>query len=632
MRFEQPWILLMLLALPLLAAGLLWGARRRQQALARLGDARQIARLTASVNARGRRWRDRLWLLAVAAVIVALARPQWGSTTQVVRQEGVQIMVVLDISASMLAQDVAPDRLTRAKQAIDELLRSLNGDQIGLVLFSGASFIQFPLTSDYATARSFLLSANPGMISRQGTALAAAIATAESGFSSARPSQQVIVIVSDGENHEGDTLGAARAAAANGILIFALGLGTPEGAPVPEYDPFGQLIGFKQDRNGQIVQSRLDEATLRAVAQAAGGQYFRASAGGSEIGVLADILEQIDGAELDSRFETQAVERFQLFIALALLALLAAELIPERRRAPADPAAAAAPESGSGARAPTLLALLLAGGLLTGCATGAPQLIAQGNQQHAAADYAAAIDSYAAAIAAGAEGAEPLYNTGNSQAAQGLYVEAQANLQSAGERADAPALTAATYYNLGVTYAAMQRWIEAAEAFRAVLRLNPADRDAKVALEAVLAQITPTPQPPTPTPTPTPDGSSDQGDQEQPIEQPDPSPTATPTPQPATPDAGDAQGGEQASPTPTAPGTSDDTPDTGDTGDGDSVGAPTPTPPPPTPPAGGQGSPAGRLSEEQARQLLDAIGQDVETLQERLQQILFDDRPEGQDW
>jgi Ca-activated chloride channel family protein len=247
-----------------------------------------------------------------------------------VEQEGIEVMVALDVSKSMLAQDVKPDRLSRAKMEISDLMERLGGDEIGLVLFSGASFVQFPLTSDYATARSFLDYAQPELISRPGTAIGDAIQTAMGGFDANRPSQKVILLITDGENHEGDALAVAQTAAEQGIRIYTIGFGSPEGEPIPEYDDRGQVAGYKKDQNGEVVLSRLDESTLQQIAEMGNGQYYRATASGGELGALTEELNTLQTAELASMLEVRGIERFQFFLLIGLAALVAAELIPDR--------------------------------------------------------------------------------------------------------------------------------------------------------------------------------------------------------------------------------------------------------------------------------------------------------------
>ena len=329
MSFGAPIFLPALILVPIMALFLLWSSRQRRAALRRLGDPHLIQRLSASANTGARRLRYLLWLVALTFVILALARPRWGQAPQLVQQQGVQVMVALDISNSMLAEDVSPNRLLRAKRNIAYLMNRLDGDEIGLVVFSGAAFIQFPLTSDYGTARTFLENANPSIISRQGTAIGEAIQVALTGFDDNSSAQKVIVIFTDGENHESNAITAAQAAADDGVIIYTIGFGSPEGAPIPEYDPAGNLIGYKTDSMGQVVQTRLDEATLQQIATVSGGQYYRAG-DGSELNALLGELNNLQTGQFQSRVATDLIERFQIFLLVALVAFALAELIPER--------------------------------------------------------------------------------------------------------------------------------------------------------------------------------------------------------------------------------------------------------------------------------------------------------------
>ena len=330
MTFAEPDFLLGLVLIPVMGIFLAWAERRRRAAVAALGDTALIRRLSVSVNRPGRRVRTWLWLLVIALAVIALARPQWGSEVRILEQEGVQIMVALDISNSMLAQDSRPNRLGRARLEIMDLMSRLGGDEVGLVLFSGASFIQFPLTFDYSSARSFLDVANPGLISRPGTAIGSAIDTALAGFDQQRASQKVIIVMTDGEDHEGEALVAASRAAEQGVIIYTVGFGSPEGEPIPEYDSAGQVVGFKRDDRGEVVLSILNEDTLQKIALAADGKYYPVGAGGTPIADLVADLDSLQKAKVQSEFETRRVERFQLFLAVALLALVAGELIPDR--------------------------------------------------------------------------------------------------------------------------------------------------------------------------------------------------------------------------------------------------------------------------------------------------------------
>ena len=332
MQFAQPqYLLLGLIIVPTAALFLLWAKRQQKKAMNRLGDNTLIQRLSANINWSGRRWQTLLQLTALAFLIIALARPQWGSEVREIEQEGLQVIVALDVSQSMLAEDVKPTRLDRAKLEIRDLTERLDGDEIGLVLFSGASFVQVPLTSDYLTALNYLDSADPSVISRPGTVIGEAIRTAMTAFDDELNNQKVLVIMTDGEDRETDPLVAAQEAVDANALIYTIGFGTPEGQPVPETNQYGEITGYKRDQNGEVVLSRLDEATLQAVAQTGNGKYYRATADGRELDSLLAEIDDLQRTQLQTRFETTYIERFQIFLALALAALIIAELIPDRK-------------------------------------------------------------------------------------------------------------------------------------------------------------------------------------------------------------------------------------------------------------------------------------------------------------
>ncbi len=328
MTFASPQFLVILAALPALALFARWVLARRAAAMMRIGDPALVERLSASSQGM-RLARLALWFVGVALVVIALARPQWGTEIEVVEQRGVQLMVVLDVSRSMLLQDVKPSRLDRAKLEISDLISQLQGDTIGIVLFSGASFNQFPITADYATARAYLDVASPKAISRPGTVIGEAIVTAMGGFNDQRVSQKVIIIMTDGENHEGDPVEDARQAAAEGAVIYTVGFGSPEGVPVAAYDEQGNVIGYRQDAEGRPVLSRLDEGALQRIAEVGGGRYFRAGGPGTVSGLL-DEIDTFQDEDLRSELSERRVERFQLFLVLGALSLFLAEALTDR--------------------------------------------------------------------------------------------------------------------------------------------------------------------------------------------------------------------------------------------------------------------------------------------------------------
>ena len=329
MSFGAPLFLYALAALPVLIALVGWALARRAASVRRIGDPALIERLSVAASRRMRLLRFVLWFSGLTLIIFALARPQWGSDIEIVEQRGVQVMVALDVSRSMLAQDMKPTRLGRAKLEISDMISQLDGDEVGIVLFSGASFIQFPLTSDYATARTYLNHASPDAISRQGTVIAEAIETAMTGFSNQRAGQKIIVIMTDGENHEGDPITAARQAATEEVVIYTVGFGSPEGEPVSVYDEQGNIIGIRQDAEGRAIISRLDEEALQHIAENGGGQYFRAADRGAIAGLVGQI-QSFQDQSLQSEFNQRKVERFQIFLLGGLLSLVLAEALTDR--------------------------------------------------------------------------------------------------------------------------------------------------------------------------------------------------------------------------------------------------------------------------------------------------------------
>lgn len=333
MTFANPiFMYLLIILLPAMILFVFWAGRRKQLALTRLGNPALVQRLAASVNGPGRRWQTLLWFVALSALLVAMARPQWGIEKKEVQQQGIEVMVALDVSASMLTQDIKPNRLSRAKMEIADLTTRLGGNEIGLVVFSGASFIQFPLTSDYNTALTFLDSARPGVISKAGTDVGDAIRTALKGFDFDHPSQKVIVLITDGEAHDSDVLDMARQAADQDVRLYTIGFGSPQGEPIPQYDSAGNVVGYKKDQNGQVVISKLDETTLQKIAEIGGGKYYRAGADGSELTAITDELNRLQKSALSTQVESWHIERFQSVLWVVLLALVVREFIPDRVR------------------------------------------------------------------------------------------------------------------------------------------------------------------------------------------------------------------------------------------------------------------------------------------------------------
>lgn len=332
-RFGAAEFLLGLLGLPLLGLFLYGAARRARRATAAFGDSALVERLSASVNRRGRALKRLLVLAVLALLVLALARPQFGTRVETVKRQGLDVVVAIDVSRSMLAEDIAPNRLEKAKFAVSELIHRLDGDRIGLVAFAGEAFVQSPLTVDYAAALLFLNAMAPEIVSVQGTNLGAALSTALDAFEAGTNEHRLLIVITDGEDHEGAVDEAVERARADGVRIFAVGMGTSDGVPVPRLDATGRRSGFVRDESGNVVTSKLDEATLLRIAEQTGGTYYHATARGAELDDLAKELTGADGAELEAQQVTRFDEQFQLFVGLALALLVIEMLVPDRRRA-----------------------------------------------------------------------------------------------------------------------------------------------------------------------------------------------------------------------------------------------------------------------------------------------------------
>jgi len=320
-----------LTVVPVLALTFVWAARRRRAALQRFGQLELVRLLTESVSEPARRWKAVLQIAAVGMIVFALARPQFGTRVETVRSVGQDVVVALDLSRSMLAEDVSPNRLERARLAILRLMGQLDGDRIGLVAFAADAFVQSPLTTDYGAAAMFLSSMEPDLMPVQGTDLGAAIRVSLDALEEGREAR-VLLLVTDGEDHEATYEEQLARAREMGVTVHVVGIGSTDGVPIPEYDDRGRRLGFLRDEDGAVVTTRLEEGTLEALARANGGSYVRVGAGGTAFDDLVDRIAGGEGEEIDAREITQFEEQYQIFLGLALLMLLTDLLVSDRRK------------------------------------------------------------------------------------------------------------------------------------------------------------------------------------------------------------------------------------------------------------------------------------------------------------
>ena len=330
MTLAHLWVLHFLWLLPLAGLILVACNRQKMKAIERFADAGLLARLTGEDRKGGRFLKGLLLLGVLGLMLFALAGPRWGSHYQEVSQKGVDIMVLVDVSASMLVEDCEPNRLERARREVMDFLRVVQGDRVGLVAFSGAAFVQCPLTLDYGALRMFLSALKPDLIPVVGTDLGAAIETGVSSFDFESETDKVILLITDGEDNEKKGLEAARKAAGKGVKIFVFGMGEPSGGPIPASDGKG---GFMKDKGGKLILSKLDEQSLREIASAARGTYARSVAGDLDLDMV-----YFDGIKSRTKAETLKSgkikvyeERFPIFLLAALFFLLLEGLIRERK-------------------------------------------------------------------------------------------------------------------------------------------------------------------------------------------------------------------------------------------------------------------------------------------------------------
>ncbi|MBN2366107.1 MAG: VWA domain-containing protein [Calditrichaeota bacterium] len=332
LRFGYPEFFHLYWLVPVLIIFFVWSFRRRKKLLKKVGDEKLVEQLVRSVSRRKQLWKTVLILISFIVLVFALADPQIGTKLEQVKRSGVDIFVALDVSKSMLAEDVPPNRLEKAKHEVSTFIDRLEGDRVGLICFSGIAFVQCPLTLDYSAARLFLNDIDTDVIPQPGTAISRAIDVAMKSFVAQEFKHKVLVLITDGEDHEGNPLEKAKEAAREGIIIYTIGIGSPQGAPIPEYDAYGNRVGYKKDRDGQIVTTKLDVLTLEKIAFETGGKYYISSTGESELDKIYHEISAMEEKELSSRQFTQFEDRFQIFLIIALIFLIIETLLGERRK------------------------------------------------------------------------------------------------------------------------------------------------------------------------------------------------------------------------------------------------------------------------------------------------------------
>ena len=332
LRFEHPEYLYWLIIIPVLVLIYILFRIGQKRRFERFASLEMRENLVSSHSTRRAHFKFVVFLLMVASLIVALANLQSGSKMEEVKREGIDLYLAVDVSNSMNAEDIVPSRLERSKQAINKLISDMKGDRIGVIVFADKAFVQLPITTDYSAAKMFLSTVNTSLVASQGTAIAEAINLAVKSFSDEEHSK-AIIIISDGEDHENDAaVKAAQEAAKKGIRVYTIGMGLADGAPIPEYNKYGQQTGYRKDKNGNTIITKLNESMLQQIAAAGNGIYVRASNSNVGLSKIYDDIEKLDKSEIEAKVFTDYDDQFQWFVGLAIVLLLLEVLISSGKK------------------------------------------------------------------------------------------------------------------------------------------------------------------------------------------------------------------------------------------------------------------------------------------------------------
>ena len=468
-RFADPTYLYLLAVIPVLAIIRFLTYRNQKKRLRKFGDPKLLRSLMPDVS----RFRPavKFWILqgALALLVVMLARPQFGTKISNEQRTGIETIIAMDISNSMLAEDITPSRLDRSKMMVENLVDHFTNDKIGLLVFAGDAFVQLPITSDYVSAKMFLSSIDPSMMATQGTDIARAIDMATHSFTQEEGIGKAIIVITDGEDHEGGALESAKAAKDAGMRVYVLGVGSTQGAPIP----IPGTGDYMKDNTGNTVMSALNEDMCRQVAQAGGGAYIHVENNSAAQDQLDNELSKLAKKETTSTVYSEFDEQFQAVAILALLLLILEICIFDRR----NPLLKRLSLFGSKKKAAATVALLLVA--FTASAQTDRQYIREGNKQFRVGQYDKAEVSYRKAVEKNPKNPQAAYNLGNALMAQKKDSSAVQQFEQATRIETNPLRKAAAYHNMGVICQTHKMYGEAIEAYKNALRLNPNDDETR---------------------------------------------------------------------------------------------------------------------------------------------------------
>ena len=471
-RFEEPIYLYLLAVIPVLALVRWLLERKQHKRLRKFGDPELLSQLMPDVS----RWRPaaKFWTLeaALALLIVMIARPQMGTRISHDKRTGIETIIAMDISNSMLAEDVAPSRLDRTKMMVENLVDNFTDDKIGLIVFAGDAFVQLPITSDYVSAKMFLSDIHPSLMATQGTDIATAINMATNRFTQQQGVGKAIIVVTDGEDHEGGALEAAKDAKKKGMRVYVLGVGSPNGAPIPLGNG-----NYMKDRTGNTVMTKLNEEMCRQVAEAGGGAYIHVDNNSNAQQQLDNELSKLTKKEMQSTIYSDYDEQFQAFGIIALLLLIIEICILDRK----NPLARRINIFGRRQRTATVLLLLFAA--TAAVAQTDRQYVTSGNKLFRNGQFDQAEVAYRKAIEKNPRNPQAHYNLGNALMAQKKDSAAVQSLQKSTELETSKIRKAMAFHNMGVVCQQHKMYGEAIEAYKSALRLNPKDDATRYNLE-----------------------------------------------------------------------------------------------------------------------------------------------------
>ena len=483
-RFEDPIYLYLLALIPLLALIRFFMVHQQKKRLRKFGDPELVRQLMPNVSRFRPMVKFYLLLGALALLIVVLARPQLGTRISHEKRTGIETIICMDISNSMLAEDVTPSRLDRAKMMVENLVDHFTNDKIGLIVFAGEAFVQLPITSDYVSAKMFLSSINPSMLSTQGTDIAAAITMASHSFTQEENIGKAIIVITDGEDHEGGALEAAKEAKERGMNTYVLGVGSPNGAPIPT-----GTGDYMKDNSGQTVMSALNEDMCRQLADAGSGAYIHVENNSNAQEQLDNALDKLAKKETSSTIYSDYDEQFQAVAIIVLLLLILEVCILEIKNPMLKNVSLfkrskrleVRGERIVSSRLILLLFISLTSYLspLTTNAQSDRQMIRQGNKLYRKGNVAEAEVSYRKAVERNERNAQANYNLGNALMGQRKDSLAITQLEKAAKLETNPLRRAQAYHNMGVICQQHRMFGEAIEAYKEALRNNPTDNETR---------------------------------------------------------------------------------------------------------------------------------------------------------